>query len=462
MIRHGGNRKEAIKPVKTATTQFSRHQTAVGIILAVGLIVTIVAAFQARARVMHREKTGSTRYVNDFDRWMVVVPPFINRHVPYTSDTFPTPPVTLAIFGPLTWFSPPNAEWIWALCKYFFSVGIFWAVYRIARQAGVKLSMTAVLLMLAVWFWPALQDIQEGQTNLLMLLPLTMGLCAAQQDRSAWKWLGGILVGLAVCIKVTPLVFLIYFLWKRQWHVAGGIIAGLISGLLLIPAAIFGWSQNLAWLREWTHIMIVPYLKGGHLTYFVGQSIPVFIARLIRHVPAFPMHPDKLHPAHYVNVINVPAPTCDMIIRIVLVSIGLIGLWWSRTFLPTLRDRRYVMEIGGVAAFMLWASPRTWVPHFVTLILTLTAVGMILSDPMVAYITRRRALIALSIAAFLMFLTTDVAKVFGPNGHRWMLTIGVSLWASVLLMLVIFTTRFKDQATPSDLPQRLKTTADGT
>ena len=149
MIRHGGNRKEAIKPVKTATTQFSRHQTAVGIILAVGLIVTIVAAFQARARVMHREKTGSTRYVNDFDRWMVVVPPFINRHVPYTSDTFPTPPVTLAIFGPLTWFSPPNAEWIWALCKYFFSVGIFWAVYRIARQAGVKLSMTAVLLMLA-------------------------------------------------------------------------------------------------------------------------------------------------------------------------------------------------------------------------------------------------------------------------------------------------------------------------
>ena len=449
-----------MEKLKTENIQLSRNQLAVAIILAVGLIVTIVAAFQARSRVIHREKTGSTRYVNDFDRWMVVVPPFVQHHVPYTSDTFPTPPVTLAIFGPLTWFSPPNAEWIWALCKYFFSVGIFWAVYRIARQAGVNLSITAVLLMLAVWFWPALQDIQEGQTNLLMLLPLTLGLCAAQLDKPAWKWLGGILVGFAVCIKVTPLVFLIYFLWKRQWHVAGGVVAGLMSGLLFIPAAIFGWGQNLAWLKQWTRIMIVPYLKGGHLTYFVGQSIPVFIARLIRHVPAFPMHPDKLHPAHYVNVMNVSAPAADMIIRLVLVAIGLVGLWWSRKAMPTLRHRRYVMEIGGVAAFMLWASPRTWVPHFVTLILTLTAVGMILSDPLMAYIARRRALLALSVAAVLMFLTTDVAKVLGPNGHRWMLTIGVSLWASVLLMLVVFTTRVGDQSIPSDMPNHTNKTAD--
>lgn len=430
-------------------TQLSRYQVAVGIILAVGLIVTIVAAFQARVRVIHREKTGSTHYVNDLDRWMVVVPPFIQHHVPYTSDTFPTPPVTLAIFGPLTWFSPPNAQWIWAFCKYFFCVGIFWAVFHISRQAGVHLSITAMLLILAVWFWPALQDIQEGQTNLLMLLPLTLGLCAAQLDEAGWKYPGGILIGFAVCIKVTPLVFLIYFLWKRQWRVAGGIIGGLILGFLLIPAAIFGWRQNLTWLRQWTRIMIVPYLGGGHLTYFAGQSIPVFISRLIRHVPAFPMTPDKMHPAHYVNVINVPAPVSDMIIRILLVAIGLVGLWWSRRPLPTLRHRRYVMEIGGVAAFMLWASPRTWVPHFVTLILTLTAAGMIMSDPLMTYVMRRRALFALSVAAFLMFLTTDVGKIFGPNGHRWMLTIGVSLWASVLLMLVIFTARPRDDQTLS-------------
>ncbi len=445
--------------VNAKSNTMSPHRLAVSIILAVGLIVTIVAAFQARARVIHREKTGSTHYVNDFDRWMVVVPPFIQHHVPYTSDTFPTPPVTLAVFGPLTWFSPPNAEFIWAMCKYIFSIGIFWAVYRMARQAGVKLSVTAILLMLAVWFWPALQDIQEGQTNLFMLLPLTLGLCAAQLDAPGWKWLGGILIAFAVCIKVTPLVFFIYFLWKRQWHVAGGFLAGLLLGLLLIPAAIFGWTQNLAWLRQWARIMIVPYLKGGHLTYFVGQSIPVFIARLIRHVPAFPMHPDRLHPAHYVNVINVSGPASDMIIRMVLIVIGLIGLWWSRKVLPTLRDRRYVMEIGAVAAFMLWASPRTWVPHFVTLILTLLAVGMILSDPRMAYITRRRALTALSAAAFLMFLTTDVAKIFGPDGHRWMLTIGVSLWASVLLMLVIFTTRINDQPLPSASPDTAISTA---
>jgi hypothetical protein len=85
---------------------------------------------------------------------------------------------------------------------------------------------------------------------------------------------------------------------------------------------------------------------------------------------------------------------------------------------------------------------------------------MILSDPLMAYIARRRALLALSVAAVLMFLTTDVAKVLGPNGHRWMLTIGVSLWASVLLMLVVFTTRVGDQSIPSDMPNHTNKTAD--
>ena len=445
-------------PVPSVTFRSNRQATVLAIIVGVGLVLTIIMAFQARLRQEKKERTHSTRQVNDFDRWTLMVPQFLHQHANYTSDSFPNPPVTLLAFAPLTLLSPPNAQFAWVCCKFFFCLIIFWALWNLIRQAGVRLSEPAILLILGVWLWPVLGDMQEGQTNLLMLAPLAAGLWAAQ-GRTLWlKQLGGLLVALAVCIKVTPVIFLIYFIWKREWNMAVGILLGLIIWLIVVPGLAFGWSQNLLWLGQWAHIMILPYVTGGHVEYFVGQSVPSFLSRLIRHVPAFHYHLAGSPVWHYqyVNILSLPATLSDRLIRIFLVAIGLIGLWWARKKLPTLRCRRYALEIGAVAAFELWASPRTWVPHYVTLAITLFATAMILSDPLMAPAVRRRAAIGLGIAAFLMFLTTDVGKVFGHNGHRWLLTLGVSLWGSILLVWSIFQAGSQLPVQPAPAPETAK------
>ena len=426
--------------IKSLTLPDNRSRAIAAIILGIGLILTIVTAFQAHMRQEKKEITHATYQVNDFDRWMVEVPEFLHQHINYTSDTFPNPPVTLLAFAPLTELSSPDAQFCWVCCKYFFCLIIFSALWNLIKQAGVRIPLPAVLLILGVWLWPVLGDMQEGQTNLLMLTPLALGLWAAQADKIWLKQFGGVLVALAICIKVTPIIFLIYFLWKRQWNVALGILLGLVLWLLFVPGIAFGWRQNLLWLGQWANIMILPYVTGGHVEYFVGQSVPSFVSRLIRHVPAFHYHKPGSTVWHYqyVNFLSLPAKVSDRIIRIFLMAIGLVGLWWSRRKLCTLKCRRYALEIGAVAAFELWASPRTWVPHYVTLAMTLFAVAMVLGDPLMTAAIRKRAAITLGIAGFLMFLTTDVGKVFGHNGHRWLLTIGVSLWASVLLVWTIF------------------------
>jgi hypothetical protein len=64
---------------------------------------------------------------------------------------------------------------------------------------------------------------------------------------------------------------------------------------------------------------------------------------------------------------------------VLMLAVGLAGLWWTRHPLATFRSRRYVFEIAAVAAFMLWFSERTWVHHYISFILTLMAAGMVLS-----------------------------------------------------------------------------------
>ncbi len=422
-------------------------------------ILMIILAFQARARQAEKIRTHSTSQVNDFDRWMTMVPQFLHQHVNYVSDSFPTAPVTLMIFAPFTTVSPPAAQFFWACCKYFFVIVIFAACWRMTKNAGVTLSVTALLLILAVWIWPVIIDVQEGQTNLLMLLPLTTGLLVAQmEDRWYSPWLGGLLVSLAICIKVTPLIFLVYFLYRRRWRLSLAIVLGIACWLFIVPALAFGWGQNMLWLRQWTNIMIVPYLKRGHIVYFVGQSVPSYLGRLLRHVPAFHWHDGARVTPVYINIVNLPGPVVDVLTRVVLGAIALAGAWWMRHKLPTLRSRRYLLEIGCVAAFMLWASERTWVPHYVTLGITLFATAMVFSDPEEPFESQRRAMVALIAAAVLMFFTSDVAKIFGPNGGQIMRTVGVSLWAGVLL--VVANVRSRAGGNTTMIPPAPATTAE--
>jgi hypothetical protein len=69
--------------------------------------------------------------------------------------------------------------------------------------------------------------------------------------------------------------------------------------------------------------------------------------------------------------------------------------------------------------------------------MTLFAMAMILCDNLQPLKNRQMAFGVLIAGAVLMFMTTDIGKLFGHNGHRWMLTFGVSLWATVLMTLTI-------------------------
>ncbi|HMD54023.1 MAG TPA: glycosyltransferase family 87 protein, partial [Phycisphaerae bacterium] len=326
-------------------------------------------------------------------------------------------------------------------------IPIFFLCMSMVRRGGGNIGPVALGLIMITWFFPLIGDIQEGQMNLLMLLPLTVSLWLAQKETPQSDIGAGLMLAMAICIKITPLAFLAYFVFRRRWRLAAWTLAGGILWLLVVPALFFGWRQNIAWLGQWGNIMIVQYVLHGSVKFANGESIPELIVRLFSHQPAWQTTaPGGAVRNHYMNILDLPLHTAQLIGRLVLGVIAIIGIWWARRGLPTLQCRRYLIEIACVGLFMLWASERTWVPHYVSLVFALMAIGMIACDEMALPSSRRLAWAGLIFAAVFMAWTSNLANILGPEGRDILDSVDVVLWISFFLAVAITTARFKDNA----------------
>jgi len=73
--------------------------------------------------------------------------------------------------------------------------------------------------------------------------------------------LGGLSLAAAALIKAFPIALLAYFVWRRQWRFLGAFGLGLLLGGLVLPAAVFGWQQNLDYWQEWGKLVAGPALS---------------------------------------------------------------------------------------------------------------------------------------------------------------------------------------------------------
>jgi alpha-1,2-mannosyltransferase len=406
-------------------------------LLTVAIVVTLGIAIQQRHRTAVKLADPRGGHISDFDRWMVMTPHFLHEHADYAGDELPTPPLSLIVFAPLTMLSRPDAAFAWVCVKLPLAWLVFWLCAAMAARSGRPLTTAALTLIVAGWWLAVIVDMQEGQTNFLALAPLAGGLYLAQGERWRDDLGAGVLVGLGAAMKVTPVIFIVYFLWKRRWRLAAAAAVSVGIWLIAVPALVFGWNQNWRWLGQWARIMIVPYVTHGTVVYATSQSVASFVLRFLTPTAAFDAHPGGAIVSHYMNVLSLGNEAARAIVRAALVAAGAAGLWWSRRPLQSLRSPRYVIEIGMVAAFMLWFSERTWVHHYVSFILTLTAAGMVLSDPSRTDAARRSLRAALIVFAVVSFFASDVSKIFGPDGVDWAKAAGVYLWPSVLVAIAL-------------------------
>src|SRR6185503_1679267 len=226
-------------------------------------VLTVGVAIQQYYRVTLKLQDPLGGHINDFDRWMIMTPQFIHEGAGYVDDRLPTPPIMLMVLAPFTALSRPLAQFVWVCVKLPMASLVLLCAIGIVRRSGGRLTPQALMLIVAGWWLPVVLDMQEGQTNFLALLPLVAGLYVAQEGSAVFDALAGLLIGLAIAIKVTPVIFALYFLWKGRWRVTLAAAASVAIWSLVVPGLVFGFDRNLRWFGEWVQIMIVPYVTKG-------------------------------------------------------------------------------------------------------------------------------------------------------------------------------------------------------
>ncbi|MEV6274191.1 glycosyltransferase 87 family protein [Nocardia sp. NPDC051832] len=160
------------------------------------------------------------------------LPQVLGIHLPFTY-----PPLAALFFTPLALLPLPAAE-VAMIVLSVLSLGItLWLVLarlrpELARPAALALVLGAVAL--AQLLEPVRQTFGFGQINLLLMAAVTAD-CLVRKP----VWPRGMLIGIAISVKLVPAAFLLYFLLRRDWQSVRNIgiaaVAAVGAGFLLFP-----------------------------------------------------------------------------------------------------------------------------------------------------------------------------------------------------------------------------------
>jgi alpha-1,2-mannosyltransferase len=126
-------------------------------------------------------------------------------------------------------------------------------------------------LCFAISFEPVRETLTFGQVNTLLLALVTGDLLFGVARGRRW---GGLGIGLATAIKLTPGVFILYLLVTRRWRAAATAIAATVA--VTIASAAVATDQS----REFWTSALWDTNRVGPLYYVSNQSLRGFLARL--------------------------------------------------------------------------------------------------------------------------------------------------------------------------------------
>jgi len=204
------------------------------------------------AFTVHTFRRASRGDVSDFQAYYVAATALCDHADPYVFSEKPYiyPPLFATLCMPLASLSINTAAACYipimvAAILLSFLWGIREFTDRFGRpQQGVLVAIS-LLIAFVIMEDRVKSDLQMFQVNSLLLFLSILAL--RWLDRR--PTLAGFALGLAMNIKVFPIIFLPYLIFRRRWKTAGAMLGStLLFGLL--PAAVIGWKTNLQYLAQ--------------------------------------------------------------------------------------------------------------------------------------------------------------------------------------------------------------------
>jgi hypothetical protein len=282
----------------------------------------------------------------------------------YERFAYPNPPIMALLLRPLLGLPPLAASLIWFYLKVGMTLlAIAWA-FRLVETPGRPCPAWARAVTVLLSLRPILGDLTHGNVNLFILFLVIAALYAYQRGYDLGA---GVVLGLAIACKVTPALFVPYFLWKRAWRTLAGGAAGLLLFLVIVPGCFLGMARNLDLLQSWYGCMVRPYVEGGEVTTdHTNQSLPGLVYRWFT---AGPSYYDKGVPQGSSTIVAVDPQALRWLLKGCMAAFAVLVVWSCRTPTEPRHGWRLAAEFSVILLGMLLFSERTWKHHCVTLLL---------------------------------------------------------------------------------------------
>ncbi|MCP3797662.1 glycosyltransferase 87 family protein [Allokutzneria sp. A3M-2-11 16] len=244
---------------------------------AVWIAVVTVPAFIAIS-VLHWAVTGFVIMSDFLDltvyeagaRALVEGSPLYEAKIAGGMFSYTYPPFSTLLFAPMVL----GPLWLWKLLVFPVNTALLacavWLSLRIMGYAPDRDLRRLTLGLTALLFWvePVSWTMHLGQINLVLLVILLFGL-----HKRTDVWLG-LAVGLAAGIKITPAIFVIYFLVTRRYK-AALVAVGTFLATVAISLAVTPGNA----LRYWSGTFLQAE-RVGEVASPMNQSLNGLLARL--------------------------------------------------------------------------------------------------------------------------------------------------------------------------------------
>lgn len=434
-------------------------------------IIILVTSLQYAAKVAKPAENGRLSR-SAFLRWRaMILDVFAGANVYVGKNEYPNPPVMAIVLRPFAELPPVVGAMTWFYAKVLMAVlAAVWTFRLVSspldrgvrgEELGVRGAAQEPLTRLEDSPPSPREARGEGKTvndgykdaAILLALPAIIGdlshnnvnifilfLVAACLElyRRRRDSASGVVLALAIACKVTPLLFLAYFAWKRAWRVVAACLVGLVLWLAVVPGAVFGWERNAELFTDWYRLMIErPVLKGEITTEHPNQALPGFVYRLFTHSPSFIDYEktpegDIPVPAAFHNLMDIGRPAAWVVVKLLTAGFVLAVVLLCRAPRTERQGWRFAAECGLIVLGMLLFSERTWKHHAVTLLIPGAALAYSVTLDLSQRI--RRFVMGTLIAALLLM---TLPGFFGTRGQDLALVYGTHTVAFLLLSTAI-------------------------
>jgi hypothetical protein len=340
-----------------------------------------------------------------------------------TGQTFsamqPLTPFSALFLWPFATLAALTAKHCWLILN---AGLLLMSAWMLRRNTGLRWSSISLLIAAS---YPLERNLLTGQFYVLLLFLITLGLWMHLRGH---RVSAGGAIAVAIGLKIFPLLYVLYFLRKRDWRALAGVMTGCLA-VAAISIVAFGWQLNRLYLLQ-----LLPREMRGDSTdpYNLGSaSFTVLFHRLFVFEPTLNPHP-AVHAAWLLAVL---LPIVQLLIVVPLIVLAD----------PRTKDSRQTqLEWSAVLLASLTLSPMPASYHFVLLFFPVAVLAKKFIDE-----DARWALATLVI----LFLAIGFPRWPTSSGPGWLALLHVPRLYATLALYVLTLWQLRPE------PQRVRSLA---